>query len=369
MNTITERMNKTIQLVTSALLLLLCMGCTNAITPNESKELVILDTDMVPGLDDGLAMLMLAQTNHIDLLGVTVVAGNTHVNEGLAYTIRQLEIIGKGDVPVAPGAVHPLRRDRIALMAQEVASLGDEADVWLGSGGYNGPADWESFYVSKYNQKPTIVPIETSAADFIIDQVKKNPHQITIAAIGPCTNLALAVQKAPEIIPLIKRVIYMGGAFYCDGNTTPASEFNTWFDPEAADIMMKSAFNEQLFFGLDVCNTMELSTGKFDELRSITKWEGYQAIMDDSAAAAVFSEDANAKWWVWDLLVAAYLIDPTIVTHSVNTYVRTETEFGPEYGRTIPSADNPGGLQKVEIVLGVDVSRFWEVVESGLVGD
>ena len=355
-----------IRLLTLAFLPVLCISCEKTTPNNEPKEMVILDTDMVPGLDDGLALSMLALADDIELLGVTVVAGNTHVNEGLAYGIRQLEIIGKPDVPIVAGAIQPLRENRIELMAQEVAALGDEADVWLGSGGYDSPADWESFYVAKYNRTPVIAPVAISAEDFIIDQIKKNPHKVTIAAIGPCTNLALAVKKSPDIVPLIKRVVYMGGAFFCEGNTTPASEFNIWFDPDAADIAMKSAIDKQQFFGLDVCNTVELSKEKFDELRSSIKCKEYQAIMDDSTPAYVFSEDPNAEWWIWDLLVAAYIIDPTLVTNSTNSFVKTETEFGSEFGRTIPYTDNPDKLQNVEIVLGVDIPRFWEVVQSSL---
>ena len=286
---------KQIKLFTILLFSIILIACNNKANNTDEKELVILDTDMVAGLDDGIAMMMLAQADHIDLLGVTIMAGNTHVNEGVAYSIRQLEIIDRTDVPVMIGATKPLRDNRFDLMIQEIDTL---SDVWLGSGGYPSPESWEKFYISKYNEEPIIQPSEINAVDFIIEQVKRHPDRITIAAIGPCTNLALAIQKAPEIVPLIKRVVYMSGAFFCDGNSTKASEFNSWFDPDAADIAMKSAFNEQLFFGLDVCNTVELTKERFDKLQSLMTSTNLKEVMDDSYAAYVFSENPTVQWWI-----------------------------------------------------------------------
>ena len=78
--------------------------------------------------------------------------------------------------------------------------------------------------------------------DFIIEEVRKHPGELTIVEIGPCSNLALAVLKAPDIVPLIKRVIFMGGSFFKPGNVTPTAEFNWWFDPEAARIVVRTPF-------------------------------------------------------------------------------------------------------------------------------
>ena len=85
----------------------------------------------------------------------------------------------------------------------------------------------------------------------------------TIAEIGPCSNLALAVLKAPDIVPLIKRVIFMGGSFFKPGNVTPTAEFNWWFDPEAARIVVRTPFREQIMVGLDVCEKMPFSFDRY----------------------------------------------------------------------------------------------------------
>ena len=103
------------------------------------------------------------------------------------------------------------------------------------------------------------------AVNFIIDEVKKNPNEISIIAISTGVNLAMAIRMAPEIIPLIKRVIYMGGSFFKPGNTTPTAEFNWWMDPEAAKICLRSPFKEQIIVGLDVCEKMPF---KKEQVRS-----------------------------------------------------------------------------------------------------
>ena len=98
-------------------------------------------------------------------------------------------------------------------------------------------------------------PADQHAIDFIIEQVEKYPHEVTLLVIGPVTNIALAVRKDPDIVPLIKRIVYMGGAVDVPGNVTPAAEFNWWFDPEAAKIVLREPI-PQAIIPLDVTNTV-----------------------------------------------------------------------------------------------------------------
>ena len=195
-------------LLTGFVALLLCLpGAAFAAGP---KQKVLLDTDMVEAFDDGVAMVMLANAPNIDLVGITTVTGNSWVQEGTAYTLRQLEIEGK-NIPVAEGMQYPLRPDRHEQFELERKQFGMGHDAWLGSLGRPQPASWSAFYQKQYGRAPTFKPIDTHAVNFIIDTVRANPHEITIAAIGPCTNLAAAIRMAPDIVPLVKRVVYMGG--------------------------------------------------------------------------------------------------------------------------------------------------------------
>ena len=162
------------------------------------KELVILDSDMVEIYDDGMAMAMLALSSKVELLGVSVVAGNTWVEEGTAFALRQLEGIGRAEtIPVAMGVNHPLSGGRLANMKEERELFGFGRDNWQGAGGYPRPESWRAVYKNTYRLEPQSAPLGEHAADFIIEQVKKYPGRVTIAAIGPCGNIAEAVRKAP----------------------------------------------------------------------------------------------------------------------------------------------------------------------------
>lgn len=177
------------------------------------KEKVLLDTDMVEMFDDGVALAMLAKDPKIELVGVTTVTGNSWVEKGTAWAARQIELLGE-KIPVAAGASLPMRPGRHALFPKERELFGRGQDTWVGSFGHPEPASWQAFYKEHYGTDPKFTLDRRHGSDFIIDAVRANPHEITIAAIGPCTNLALAIIKAPDIVPLVKRVVYMGGSFF-----------------------------------------------------------------------------------------------------------------------------------------------------------
>lgn len=145
------------------------------------------------------------------------------------------------------------RKGRINMIQEEKTKFGRGPDTHDGAAGYPEPASWKDAYRKAYGAEPTIEPSKESAVDFIIRQVKANPHEVTIVAIGTYNNIAAAVKKAPEIVPLIKRVVYMGGAFFWNGNVIPQAEFNIWFDPEAAQTAWRSPFKEQV---IDLFDTM-----------------------------------------------------------------------------------------------------------------
>lgn len=329
------------------------------------REKVILDTDMMEVFDDGVAMILLAKTPKVDLLGVTTLSGNTWVQSGTAYALRQLEIIGADRIPVAMGLDQPLRPDRFALFRTERGLVGRGHDTWVGTFGLERPTNWQAAYEKQYGEKPKLAPIDKHAVNFIIDTVRANPGEVTIAAIGPCGNLALALRMAPDIVPLIKRVVYMGGAFFQQGNVTPAAEFNWYFDPEAARIALRSPFREQIVLGLDVCEKMIFRKEHYDRILKTLGASPLAAMLRNTFVGKAFENDATFTHYVWDVLVAAVIIDPTLITREVTRFVDINDQWGLSYGQSLAYAEEaPAGAQKARIVLEVDAQRFWDMLND-----
>ena len=323
-----------------------------------AKEKVILDSDMVVLYDDGVAMMMLANHPDIDLLGVTIVPGNTWVSEGTACALRQLEMLNRMDVPVVMGIRYPLRAARYETIESEQKMLGQPR--YVGCFGRPEPASYLHVYEEKFGGSPTIKPANTHAVTFLIDTIKANPGQVTVMPIGPCTNLAIAIRMAPEIIPLIKRVVYMGGAFDVPGNTTPAAEFNWWFDPEAAKMSVRAPFPDQLIVGLDVCEKYRFNKKLFDRITAV-----------DTPVAAMFKETYGPDFekypgytrLVWDTLAAAVVIDPTLIVKEETRWVDVNSEYGLDYGRSLGyGRQGPAGTQRARILLAIDEERFWNLM-------
>ncbi len=331
----------------------------------QAKQKVLLDADMVEAFDDGIAMLMLAAAPGIELIGVTTVSGNSWVEAGTAFAIRQLELAGKKNIPVAMGTDYPLRAGRLASLEAERTLFGIGHDVWLGSFGLPKPKSWQEFYEAHYKAKPTFAPIKQHAVDFIIESVRKHPHELTIAAIGPCTNLAIAIRKAPDIIPLIKRVIYMGGAFFQPGNVTPAAEYNWWFDPEAARMSVRAPFREQIMVGLDVAEDIEFTWAEYERIMKTLGGNTLGDMLEQSHVGVSFGKDKKFNHYVWDVIVAAILIDPRIIAKETVHFVDVNDAFGLSYGQSLAYPKNgPVGTQKARIILEIDEERFWDMVND-----
>ena len=341
-----------------------CLLCGTSVQAAQQKEKVLLDTDMVEMFDDGVALVMLANAPGIDLLGVTCVTGNSWVQEGVAYGLRQLEIEGR-DIPVVEGMRYPLRPQRHELFEMERAQFGMGHDAWLGSIGRPEPTSWLEFYKKHYKSEPKFKPLDIHAVNFIIDTIRANPHEVTIAAIGPCTNLAAAIRMAPDIVPLVKRVVYMGGAFFQPGNVTPAAEFNWWIDPEAAQMTVRAQFKEQIVFGLDVCEKVVFRKNHYDRFLASLGQSAQADILKKSVVGQSFAKDANFTHFVWDVLVAAAIIDPSIITEEKTCAIDVNTQFSLSYGQSLAFPKvSPAGCVKARIVTDIDQERFWDMVND-----
>lgn len=324
---------------------------------------VILDADMVDLFDDGVAMLMLADSPRIDLLGVTVCIGNSWVEDGVASAIRQLEGFGRTDIPVYAGVNQVTRKDRYKNIEKERKMFGWGKETYMGSVSYPEPASWLDAYRKRFKAEPTAQPQAEHAVDYIIRTVKARPHEVTIVAIGTGANMAAALQKAPEIAPLIKRMIYMGGAFYHEGNSTPVAEFNYWIDPEAAKIMIRADYPEQIFLPLDVCERVAMNAARYHDLESRIKNPIFKNLWDNHYMKELFKKYPDHKNFVWDVLAAAVAIDPSLVEEEYFQYVDVNDVYSPCYGQTLAfQGEPPEGTRKAHIVQTIDQARLWAMI-------
>jgi len=325
-----------------------------------AKEKVILDTDMVELFDDGVAMMMLAKSKKIDLLGVVTVSGNVWVAEATAYALRQLELIDEADIPVAAGARHPLRANRYKTMDTEQRLFGQLG--WMGAFNRPEPKNYLQLEAAQvpYKGYPGKKPVDRHGVEFIINTIKANPHEVTILAIGPLTNIALAIRLEPEIINLAKGIVYMGGAFDVPGNMTPAAEFNWWFDPEAAKMTVRAPFHDQLIVGLDVCEKYLFNEKIY---KRITKEKNPVAEFFRSKYGPPLSKDKNFTRLVWDTIAAAVVIDPGLITEEKSRWVDVNADYNLDYGRSLSyQLKGPVGTQKARILYSIDEERFWNLM-------
>jgi len=194
-----------------------------------------------PAGTDLQSTLLLIQSPQTEVLGITVVTGDAWLKSELAHTLRMLELIGRTDIPVFAGAEYPLVRTKqeTELWEQQYGSV-----AWLGA--------WTPRFYHPPDQlgdmpegKPTTKPADEDAAHFLIRMVRKYPNQVTIYAGGPMTNLALAISIDPDFATLAKEMVFMGASLNPQTTdpefiNTPRHEFNIWFDPEAAHIVLRA---------------------------------------------------------------------------------------------------------------------------------
>jgi inosine-uridine nucleoside N-ribohydrolase len=324
--------------------------------PAGAAEKVIFDTDFNTMGDDGQAFVMLVQAEReakVELLGMTVVTGNQWLDQEVADGLRAVERMNvAGKVKVYPGALHPLLHDRATLELEQQLFGKGYAGAWrkpqpVGQQDLTAPPDG-------FAQSVRAEPVH--GVDFLVDTIKAHPKEVTILAVGPLTNLALAFRKNPEIVPMVKRIVYMGGAIDVPGNVTPAAEFNWWFDPEAVRIVLRQPI-EHVIVPLDVTNSAQFDKAVYDRISGAGT---PVARIFGETYAKTFATDPGARAQLWDTVAAAYLLDPTLATDVRELWVDMDTSFGPDYGRSLGHAKNPPvGTQKAKVVFGINLDRFW----------
>ena len=316
-----------------------------------SKHKLIYDTD--PGVDDAMALVFQALHPDIELLGLTSVFGNATI-ETTTHNARFLAGRFAPGVPVARGAVAPLRR------------AAPEPLAWIH--GDNGLGN------ITLGDSPA-APLDARPAHrFIIDTVRAHPGEVSLLAVGPLTNLALALADDPQIAPLVKQVVVMGGAFGTDGvlgNVTPAAEANVLGDPDAADIVFGAAW-PVVIVGLDVTQRTIMSRDYLASIRDRGGRAG-QFVWDVSRHYEAFhQESAQLKGiYVHDSSAVAYVLAPHLYTTRSGP-VRVLTE-GIAVGQTLQTpATMPvpapawDGRPACKVCVGADVPGMLALYEQTL---
>lgn len=278
---------------------------------------IILDTD--PGIDDAMAILFAEAHPDIDLMGITTVYGNATIDNGTRNALYLKQRFGMNAL-VAKGTDKPLIRDPVGAT---VVVHGEE-----GFGDVKAPSSLD------------VTAIDKPAYQFIVDSVRAEPGEITLVAVGPLTNLALALEADPEIVDLVKEVVVMGGAFGENdhrGNVTPFAEANIHDDPHAADKVFTASW-PVVIIGLDVTEESFFTRQYLDDLRDEAGEVG-QFIWDVSRYYLKFySEKIGMEGChVHDPSAIAYVIQPSLFTCRSGS-VRVVTD-GPAEGMTIQKAD------------------------------
>jgi len=309
-----------------------------------ARRRVILDCD--PGHDDAIAILLAAASPAIELEGITVVAGNQTLPKTALNARRVCTVAGIVDVPIVPGADRPLVRDQV--VAAEIH----------GASGLDGP-DWP---------EPTVGLDPRHAADFIVERATAGDGRpLTVVAVGPLTNVALALERQPDIAASIERISIMGGAIGL-GNWSPSAEFNIYADPEAAAAVIGSGIPITLV-PLEVTHRALATPEVLARISALGS-----PVAEMSVALMRFFTDTYRREFgfeapaVHDPCAVAAVIDASMVpTRRMN--VAVETTSGLNLGRTVCDVHaRTGRAPNVDVGVDLQVGPFWDLVVAALAG-
>jgi inosine-uridine nucleoside N-ribohydrolase len=341
-------------------------------------RLVLIDQDASgPGGSDQMAILALLQSPQVKVLGITIVTGDAWRDEETQHTLRMLELTGHSDVPVARGAVFPLIRTQEET---QVAEALDGKQTYLGAWGQmqavttadatqgttGMPKPHGPYEIPPMPEgQPTIKAIDEDAAHFLVRQVRAHPHQVTLYAAGPLTNIALAIRIDPEFASLTRGIALMGGSLNPQTDdpefaTNPRHEFNLWFDPEAAHIVLHANWPRIDVTTTDVSLKAPFSQQMLDALAK-----------SDSPAARYIVAWSQSRSYMWDELAACSWVDPSLITKENQIYMDVDLSHGPSYGDTLTwnEAFKPAtGVRLVHAQMDLDLPRFQKMFVDLMTG-
>lgn len=346
-----------------------------SLAASAQQRLVLVDEDgSGPGGSNQMAMMALLEAPNVKVLGITMVTGNAWRDENTLHTLRMLELTGHADVPVARGAVFPLVR------TEEETSLlvpVNGQQIWLGAWGHiaahvessgtptrlahHGPYEIPPMPEGQ----PKIKAIDEDAAHFLIRQVHAHPHHVTIYAGGPLTNIALAISIDPGFAALTKGIVIMGGSLNPQTDdpefaTAPRHEFNFWFDPEAAHIVLHADWPRIDLTTVDVSIKAMFTEQMLKEISAA-----------HTPAATYVAAWSQERWYMWDELAACAWLDPSLITREKVLYLDVDINHGPTYGDTLTWTDDlkpATGVRLVHAQLDLDLPKFQKLFVQLMTG-
>ncbi|MBH3426157.1 nucleoside hydrolase [Pseudomonas alkylphenolica] len=305
---------------------------------------LIIDTD--PGADDVVALLLaMASPETLNILAITTVAGNVRLDKTSRNARLAREWGGREEIPVYAGASRPLLRAPVYA-----------ADIH-GEEGLPGVAVHE----------PRQGLAQGGAVSYLIDTLgAAEPHSITVAMLGPQTNLALAMIQAPHIALGIKEVVVMGGAHFNGGNITPVAEFNLFADPEAAEVVLSSGV-KLTYLPLDLTHTLLTSDARIQQLAALGNQAGRVVVDILNAYVATDMQRYSLPGGpVHDASVIAYLLKPELFAGR-QIYLQVDSREGPTYGQTIADWHNALGQPgNVTWIASADAQGFFDLLSTRL---
>ncbi len=316
---------------------------------------MIIDTDTAS--DDAVALIMALRAPDVSVKAITIVSGNVPAQQGAANALFTAELCGS-DVPVYLGAARPLLREPAHA-------------TWFH--GLDGLGDMH-YPAAKRGLAPG------HAVDALIETIKANPD-ILLVTLGPLTNVALAVSRAPEIVGLVSRCIVMGGAACTVGNVTPAAEYNIWCDPEAARIVFHSGLPVEMV-GWELCRgEANLLPDEMAEVRAFgTPLAEFAIDCNRRAFEATQAQSGDPGLGLPDPVAMAIALDPSICTRSSLHHVAVETQSELTRGQTVvdlfgvstdernASLWHPAGVRepRVRICWKIDIPRWKALLYAAL---
>jgi purine nucleosidase len=318
-----------------------------------------------PGTSDQQALLVFLQSERFEVLGITTVSGDQWVKEETQHTLRMLEIAGRTDVPVIEGAENPLLNSK------------EETERWealYGKFEYKGAwtdrfhANRSTIYEQPYHPPDVVPPMPEgephikaapgTAAEFIVQMVHKYPGEVVLWAGGPLTNYALALKLDPEVAKLAKEFVMMGGGLYADkGAIDPGAidarrEFNWWFDPEAARIVLRAPWKKVTITPIDISVKTRFTT----EMKA--------TIAKAHTPITEYLDKYSLPGYMWDEIAGIALIDPSIITGQKQLYMDIDVDHGASYGKTIfwdPKTQVPPYLRLANVQFDIDAEKFYKL--------
>ncbi|TDY20753.1 inosine-uridine nucleoside N-ribohydrolase [Paraburkholderia sp. BL6665CI2N2] len=334
-----------------------CGGSISTTDPLANAPKVIIDSDFNTMGDDGQLFAMTTQLmgqGKVNLLGLTVVTGNDWLLQEESDALKAVERMGvQNVVGVYGGARYPLQYDVASIRAQQAANPNGYFGAWS-----RPEPTQQSQLVAPPDGFAASTKLQAQgAADFMIQTIKRYPNQVTILEVGPPTNLATAIMKAPEIVPLIKRIVYMGGAMAVPGNANAVGELNWWFDPLAVRTVLQTSI-PQAVIPLDVTNTVPLTQSVYDQIVNNPSKQTAVTRAYGIANAGAFASNTD----LFDTLTIAYFLDPAYATQTKSAYLDIDTTSGEDQGHVKVYPDQPAAgasPQKITYVTRFDNNRFF----------